>query len=334
MDFAKYQYFQKELERLNQEIQNNPTSETFEQYKEAQEYIYNFDSIEKLKSQKEANTRLYGGEFDNLAREENQRINKKIKEIEDKYSPKNQEDKKSIIMEIRPGTGGDEAALFAKEIYDMYITFATYKNWKIKNIEININQSGGLRLAILSIEGYGVYKYLKYESGVHRVQRIPKTESSGRIHTSTISIVVMPKVSNKEVNIKNEDLRIDVFRASGAGGQHINKTESAVRIKHLPTGITVSCQETRSQIQNRELALEILRSKIYEQQKEQRERETSNIRKEQIADSKRSEKIRTYNFPQDRITDHRIQKSFFGISSVMEKNFEEIIEELIKSENN
>ena len=334
MDFAKYQYFQKELERLNQEIQNNPTYETFEQYKEAQEYIYNFDSIEKLKSQKEANTRLYGGEFDNLAREENQRINKKIKEIEDKYSPKNQEDKKSIIMEIRPGTGGDEAALFAKEIYDMYITFATSKNWKIKNIEININQSGGLRLAILSIEGYGVYKYLKYESGVHRVQRIPKTESSGRIHTSTISIVVMPKVSNKEVNIKNEDLRIDVFRASGAGGQHINKTESAVRIKHLPTGITVSCQETRSQIQNRELALEILRSKIYEQQKEQRERETSNIRKEQIADSKRSEKIRTYNFPQDRITDHRIQKSFFGISSVMEKNFEEIIEELIKSENN
>ncbi len=334
MDFAKYQYFQKELERLNQEIQNNPTSETFEQYKEAQEYIYNFDSIEKLKSQKESNTRLYGGEFDNLAREENQRIDKKIKDIEDKYSPKTQEDKKSIIMEIRPGTGGDEASLFAKEIYDMYINFATYKNWKIKNIEININQSGGLRLAILSIEGDGVYKYLKYESGVHRVQRIPKTESNGRIHTSTISVVVMPKVSNKEVNIKNEDLRIDVFRASGAGGQHINKTESAVRIKHLPTGITVSCQETRSQIQNRELALEILRSKVYEQQKEQREKETSNIRKEQIADSKRSEKIRTYNFPQDRITDHRIQKSFFGISSIMEKNFEEIIEELIKSENN
>ncbi len=334
MDFAKYQYFQKELERLNQEIQNNPTSEIFEQYKEAQGYIYNFDLIEKLKSQIESNTRLYNGEFDNLAREENQRISNEIKEIENQYSPKNQEDKKSIIMEIRPGTGGEEASLFAKEIYDMYINFAIYKNWKIKNIEVNINQSGGLRLAIFSIEGDDVYKYLKYESGVHRVQRIPKTESSGRIHTSTISVVVMPKVSNKEVSIKNEDLRIDVFRASGAGGQHINKTESAVRIKHIPTGIIVSCQETRSQIQNRELALEILRSKIYEQQKEQREKETSNIRKEQIADSKRSEKIRTYNFPQDRITDHRIQKSFFGISSIMEKNFEEIIEELIKSENN
>ena len=334
MDFAKYQYFQKELERLNQEIQNNPTSEIFEQYKEAQGYIYNFDLIEKLKSQIESNTRLYNGEFDNLAREENQRISNEIKEIENQYSPKNQEDKKSIIMEIRPGTGGEEASLFAKEIYDMYINFAIYKNWKIKNIEVNINQSGGLRLAIFSIEGDDLYKYLKYESGVHRVQRIPKTESSGRIHTSTISVVVMPKVSNKEVSIKNEDLRIDVFRASGAGGQHINKTESAVRIKHIPTGIIVSCQETRSQIQNRELALEILRSKIYEQQKEQREKETSNIRKEQIADSKRSEKIRTYNFPQDRITDHRIQKSFFGISGIMEKNFEEIIEELIKSENN
>ena len=247
--------------------------------------------------------------------------------------PKSDDDKKNAILEIRAGTGGDEAALFVAKLYKMYLKYAENQGWKIEPISISSNDIGGFKEIITSFSGRDVFLKMKFESGVHRVQRVPETENSGRIHTSAVTVAVMPEAEDVDVNIEQKDIKIDVFRSSGAGGQHVNVTESAVRITHLPTGIVVNCQDGRSQIQNREKGMKILRARIYEKLLEERDKLSSEARKNQVGSGDRSERIRTYNLPQGRITDHRINLTLYKIVEIMEEGrVDYIIDELLRED--
>ena len=236
-----------------------------------------------------------------------------------------EDDDRSAIIEIRGGAGGDEASLFAADLFRMYKNYALKNGWDIQIIDSSITEGGGYKELVAQINGKNVYKNLKYESGVHRVQRIPVTESSGRIHTSTASVAILPEARNVDIEINPEELRIDVMRASGAGGQCVNRTDSAVRITHIPSGIVVSCQETKHQSQNKEKAMALLRSKLYEKKKREEQEKRSNMRSSLIGSGMRAEKIRTYNFPQNRITDHRIKKSWHNIEEALHGDIENII---------
>lgn len=255
---------------------------------------------------------------------------KLTKKIEVLLLPPDLNNEKNVILEIRAGTGGGEAALFAADLFRMYSRFAERKNWQVNILNSNSTEIGGFKEIIFEIEGKDVYKNLKYESGVHRVQRIPRTESSGRIHTSTATVAVLPEAEEVEIQINPKDLKIETFRSSGAGGQHVNVTDSAVRITHLPTGIITSCQDERSQIKNRERALSILRTRLLAKKQEEEIQKRGEARRIQIGTGERSEKIRTYNFPQDRITDHRINFSFFGIEEFLNGALDHLIEKLAK----
>ncbi len=235
-----------------------------------------------------------------------------------------------VILEIRAGAGGEEAALFAADLYRMYQKYGEKKGWKFLVLDLNQSSLGGYKSLIAQVSGEGVEQDLKYESGVHRVQRVPLTEKSGRIHTSTASVAVLPFVSPEKIKINPQDLEISFFRSSGPGGQRVNKVETAVRIVHKPSGIVVSSQAGRSQLQNREQALEILRAKLYQRQKQEIEQKTSEIRRKQIGSMQRAEKIRTYNFPQNRITDHRIGKKWHNLESILDGDLEPVIEALKK----
>jgi len=244
--------------------------------------------------------------------------------------PKDPNDEKNVIVEIRGGAGGDEAALFAYDIYRMFTRYAERRRWKTEVIEMNEIGIGGLKEVVFSIQGQGAYSRLKFESGVHRVQRIPATESQGRVHTSTITVAVLPEVEDVEqVAINKADLKIDTYRSGGAGGQHVNTTDSAVRITHLPTGIIAQCQDERSQLKNRDKAMKVLASKIYEMELEKHRSQEDNKRKLQVGTGSRSEKIRTYNFPQGRVTDHRIKLTLHRLDSIIDGDLDEIIDALI-----
>ncbi len=242
--------------------------------------------------------------------------------------PKDPDDDKNVIMEIRAGAGGEEASLFAYELYRMYVKFAEKNRWKTEEIDNNSTELGGIKEVVFSIAGKNAYSKLKFESGVHRVQRVPETESQGRVHTSTATVAVLPEATDVEVNIDEKDLRVDTLRSSGAGGQHINKTESCIRLTHIPTGIVVLCQDERSQTKNREKAMKVLKSRLYDYYQSQADKEYSENRKSQVGTGDRSERIRTYNFPQGRVTDHRIGLTLHSIDNFMMGDLDEMIEAL------
>jgi len=236
----------------------------------------------------------------------------------------------AVIVEIRAGTGGEEAALFAKDLLRMYTNYAQYKGWKQKILDYNPTSLGGIKQVTLELSGNNVFNHLKYEGGVHRVQRIPKTEKGGRIHTSTVTVAVLQKPKKNEININPNDLKITSYKSSGPGGQYVNKTESAIRILHLPTGLVVTSQSERNQLQNRENALSILAAKILERKEQEDLSKLTESRREQIGWAERAEKLRTYNFPQDRITDHRIKKSWHNLEKILDGKMEPVIKDLIK----
>lgn len=242
--------------------------------------------------------------------------------------PKDPNDDKNVIIEIRGGAGGEEAALFANSLYRMYTMYAEMKHWKIEVLNANETELGGFKEISFSVEGEGAYSRLKYESGVHRVQRVPETESQGRVHTSTVTVAVLVEADEVELEIAPTDLKIDVFRASGAGGQHINKTESAVRITHLPTGVVVECQDERSQHKNKDKAMKILRSRLYEAMLQEQNDKIASERRSQVGTGNRSERIRTYNFPESRLTDHRIGLTIYRLEYILNGNLDEVIDAL------
>ena len=251
-----------------------------------------------------------------------------LDKIQKMLIPRDPEDECDVIMEIRGGAGGDEGNIFAGDLYRMYTRYAESRGWKVAVMEASVSEAGGFSQIVFSIKGEDVYKYLKWESGVHRVQRVPKTETQGRIHTSTATVLCQPEIEEDVFELDMKDLTIETHRASGAGGQHINKTDSAVRIVHIPTGIMVNCQEGRSQIENRETALRIIRSRVYEEVQRQKEEAAGKERRAKIGTGDRSEKIRTYNYPQNRVTDHRIHFTTNHLDIIMEGKLDEVIEAL------
>jgi peptide chain release factor 1 len=285
------------------------------------------------KSRAEAETLLADPEMKSLAEAELESIKQNLPELEQGLRlallPKDEADDRSAILEIRPAAGGDEAGLFAAELFQAYQKYSALHGWKFEVMEYGENELGGLKEGIAEITGKSVFAKLKFESGVHRVQRVPATETQGRIHTSTVTVAVLPQAEEVDVDINESDLRIDVYRASGAGGQHVNKTESAVRITHIPTGIVVAMQEERSQHKNRAKAMKILRSRMYEQQRASLHATRAEDRKSQVGTGDRSERIRTYNFPQGRVTDHRINLTLHKIDRVMLGEMDDVIDALI-----
>jgi len=271
-------------------------------------------------------------ELKEMAQEEILELKDKKIDLEEELKimliPKDPNDDKNTIVEIRAGTGGDEAALFAADLFRLYTRFAERNNWKREIMQMNDTGIGGYKEIIFSVIGKGAYGLMKYESGVHRVQRVPKTEAGGRVHTSAATVAILPEAEEAEIEINEGDLKIDTFRASGAGGQHVNKTESAIRITHLPTGLVVSCQDEKSQHQNRLLGMKVLRSRLLAQEQDRLAQERASARKSMVSTGDRSAKIRTYNFPQGRITDHRINYTAYNLESVMDGDIAELIEQL------
>ena len=321
--FQKLEGVEKRYEELNKLISdpeiianNNEWKKLMKEHSSIEDVVLKFREYKKVQNDlEEAKAMLSDPELKDLAEEEMLKAKEKLPALEEELKilliPKDPNDDNNVICEIRSGTGGEEAALFAGTLFRMYSMYAERKNFKIEILNSNETELGGFKEISFMITGKGAYSRFKFESGVHRVQRVPDTESSGRIHTSTATVAVLPEVEEVELDLNLADIRMEVFRASGAGGQHVNKTSSAVRLIHEPTGIIAECQTERSQVQNREYAMRLLRSRIYQMKKEKQDKELANERRSQVGTGERSEKIRTYNYPQGRITDHRIGVSIF-----------------------
>ena len=304
-----------------------PIVEAYNEYKECKQAIG--DSLEMLEEESDEEMR-------ELAKEELNDNKKRVEELEQELKilllPKDPNDEKNVIVEIRAGAGGDEAALFAAEIYRMYMHYAESQRWKVELVECEEIGIGGMKNVTFMIDGKGAYSKMKYESGVHRVQRVPETESGGRIHTSTITVAVMPEAEDVDIQIDEKDIRIDVMRASGNGGQCVNTTDSAVRLTHYPTGIVIYSQTEKSQLQNKDKAFALLRAKLYDLECQKRHDAEAEARKSQIGTGDRSEKIRTYNFPQGRVTDHRIGLTLYKLDKIMNGDIQEIIDACIAAD--
>lgn len=304
-----------------------PIVEAYQEYKKSKQDIE--DSLMLLEEESDEEMR-------ELAKEELNDSKVRVEELEQKLKilllPKDLNDEKNVIVEIRAGAGGDEAALFAAEMYRVYVRYAERQRWKVEMMSVNESGIGGFKEVIFMINGQGAYSKLKYESGVHRVQRVPETESGGRIHTSTITVAIMPEAEEVDVELDMNDCKFDVFRASGNGGQCVNTTDSAVRLTHIPTGIVISCQDEKSQLKNKEKALKVLRSKLYELEVAKKHDAEAEARKSQVGTGDRSEKIRTYNFPQGRVTDHRIKLTLHRLDSIMDGDIVELIDSLIAAD--
>ncbi len=304
-----------------------PIVETYKQYKESKQTIE--DSLAMLEEESDEDMR-------EMIKEELNDAKKSVEELEEKLKilllPKDPNDDRNVIVEIRAGAGGDEAALFAAEIYRMFVHYAERRGWKCELVECEEIGIGGMKNVTFTVTGQGAYSVLKYESGVHRVQRVPETESGGRIHTSTISVAVMPEADDVEVQIDEKDIRIDVMRASGNGGQCVNTTDSAVRLTHYPTGIVVYSQTEKSQLQNKAKAFSLLRAKLYDIECQKAHDAEAELRRSQIGTGDRSEKIRTYNFPQGRVTDHRINLTLYKLDKIMDGDIQEILDALIAAD--
>ena len=304
-----------------------PIVDAYKQYKQAKQDVD--DSLALLDEESDE-------EMKELAKEELADAKKRIEELEQELKilllPKDPNDEKNVIVEIRAGAGGDEAALFASELYRMYVHYAESQHWKTEMINVSESGIGGMKEVEFMITGHGAYSKLKYESGVHRVQRVPETESGGRIHTSTATVAIMPEAEEFDVVIDDKDIRIDVMRASGNGGQCVNTTDSAVRLTHIPTGIVISCQDEKSQLKNKDKALKVLRSRLYEMELAKQHDAEAEARRSQIGTGDRSEKIRTYNFPQGRVTDHRIKLTLHRLDGILNGDLDEIIDSLIAAD--
>ena len=342
--FQKLEAVEKRYEELNKKIADpeviSRTSEWtgyMKEHAEIEEVVLKYKEYKKtLEQLQEAEALLSDPEMKELAEEEAKEAKEKLPKLEEELKilliPKDPDDDRNIICEIRGGAGGDEAALFAGTLFRMYSMYAERKHWKIEVLNENETGLGGYKEISFMVTGKGAYSRLKFESGVHRVQRVPETEASGRIHTSTATVAVLPVVEDVQIEINPSDIKLEVFRASGAGGQHVNKTSSAVRLIHIPTGIVAECQTERSQTQNREYAMKLLKSRLYEKEKQEQDSKLAKERRSQVGSGDRSEKIRTYNYPQGRITDHRIGFSIYQMEDFLNGNLDEMIDNLIAAD--
>ncbi|MFR1972336.1 MAG: peptide chain release factor 1 [Clostridia bacterium] len=338
--FQKLEAVEQRYEELTKKISDpdviartSEWTQYMKEHAEIEEVVLKYKEYKKVKqSLADAEELMKDPEMKELAEEEAKADREQLPKLEEELKvlliPKDPDDDKNIICEIRGGAGGDEAALFAGTLFRMYSMYAERKHWKLEVLNENETGLGGYKEISFMISGKGAYSRLKYESGVHRVQRVPETEASGRIHTSTATVAVLPVVDDVQIDINPADIKLEVFRASGAGGQHVNKTSSAVRLIHIPTGMVAECQTERSQTQNREYAMKLLQSRLYEKERQERDSKLASERKSQIGSGDRSEKIRTYNYPQGRITDHRIGLSIYQMEDFLNGNLDEMIDNL------
>ena len=339
----KLEEVKKEYDKLSKELENPDIFKDIDRFSKlskehsdlkpiVEKYVEYKNVIESIDETKELLKHEKDNEMKEMAKEELEILEEKKNNIEEDLKklliPKDPNDAKNVILEIRAGTGGEEAALFAADLFRMYSRYAERKKWKLEILSESQTGTGGFKEIIAMLAGKGAFSRLKYESGIHRVQRVPSTESQGRIHTSAVSVAVLPEAEDVDVEINNADLHIDVYRASGAGGQHVNTTDSAVRITHVPTGIVVTCQDERSQHKNKAKAMRILRAKIYDLELQKKEDELSKERKQMVGSGDRSEKIRTYNFPQSRVTDHRIGLTLYKLNDILDGDIDDIIDSL------
>ncbi len=341
LDDVEKRYEELTLKISDPEIINrqNEWREYMKEHAEIEPIVLKYREYKKVKNDYEEAKAMMGDsdkEIRDLAEMEMLEAKEKMPKLEEELKilliPKDPDDDKNVICEIRGGAGGEEAALFAGTLFRMYSMYAERKHWKLEVLNENATELGGYKEISFMITGKGAYSRLKFESGVHRVQRVPDTEASGRIHTSTATVAVLPEVEDVQVELNPSDIRMEVYRASGAGGQHVNKTSSAVRLIHEPTGIIAECQTERSQLQNREYAMRLLKSRIYEKEKQEQDQKLANERKSQVGSGDRSEKIRTYNYPQGRITDHRIGLSIYQMEDFLNGNLDGMIDNLIAAD--